>query len=124
MEASLIYPVIIAVTVILLAVAMFFYNMTAQLSDMHRCVRRNAGEQSGTVFYGEDIIPASSFTMAGRNGLLSDSVTAESGGWFRADRVFFISESVTYGAKANVICEMDTVRMKQGIGDIIGSMTG
>ncbi len=125
MEASLVYPVIIAVTIILMGVTMFFYNMTAQLSDMNRCVRRTAGEQSGTVFYGEDIREsAASFTMTELRGLLSDSITAEGNGWFRADKVFSVSESVSYGARAGVVCEMETVRLKQGIGNVIGNVTG
>lgn len=119
-EASLIYPVIIVITLMMMSVSLFFYSINAQISDMNRCVRRTAGEESGTVFYGEDVqTTGGGFVVTCRNGLLSETVRAESGRTFYNTVLFAVGGTLSPAAQADVVCEVDLLRAGQGIRDLI-----
>ena len=106
MEASLIYPMIVAVTVMLLAAAVYFYGMTAAASDLNRTVRREAGERSKTVFYNEaDNIKENRTPVSESGSLLNNKVSAVSRHSYVNSIVFKIRQQNEYKAEAYVISE-------------------
>ena len=120
MEASLIYPMIVAVTVMLLAAAVYFYGMAAAASDLNRMVRREAGERSDTVYYNEDDdMKNNRIPVNESDGLLSKKVSAVSRNSFVSNIVFRMSHREEYRAEAFVISEVDTLWNLQVIKDAL-----
>ena len=110
MEASLIYPMIVAVTVMLLAAAVYFYAMTAAASDLNRTVRREAGERSKTVFYNEaDDIKENRIPVSESGSFLYHKVSAVSRHTYVNNIVFKIRKQNEYKAEAYVISEVGTL---------------
>lgn len=58
-EASLVFPMIIAAVVLFIAAAVYMYGLAAGVSDLNRSVRRASGESAGTVMYGDELISGS-----------------------------------------------------------------
>ena len=124
-EASLIYPMIVAVTVMLLAAAVYFYGMAAAASDLNRTVRREAGERSDTVYYNEDDdMKTNRIPVTESDGLLSKKVSAVSRNSYVNSIVFRIRHSDEYKAEACVISEVDTLWNLKVAKDALGKITG
>lgn len=118
-EASLIYPVIIVITVLLIAIAMYFYGMAARLSDMNRSARRAAGEESGTVYYAEETgLGLPSFETRTEQSLLSKSIVIDSQSRFQNRLLFALDGTHNSHVEAAVLCEADLIRLKQTAGDV------
>lgn len=124
-EASLIYPMIVAVTVMLLAAAVYFYGMAAAASDLNRTVRREAGKRSDTVYYNEDDdMKTNRIPVTESDGLLSKKVSAVSRNSYVSSIVFRIRHSDEYKAEAYVISEVDTLWNLKVAKDALGKITG
>ena len=122
-EASLIYPVIVAVTVMLLAGAVYFYGLTAAASDQNRAVRREAGERSDTVYYNEaDERKKNRMPVAESGGIFGKKVTVTSASAFQNRILFNIAYKGEYTAEAHVISEADTLWNRQVIKNALGSI--
>ena len=122
-EASLIYPVIVAVTVMLLAVTVYIYGLTAACSDLNRVVRREAGKKSATVFYNETEDPDTvGRAVAEEEGILFKKVTAVSERSYVSNIVFRVLCKNQYRAEAYVICEADTLWNRQAVGHAVDTL--
>ena len=123
-EASLIYPVIIVSVLLIIAAALYFYSMAAQLADMNRFVHRNAGEQSGTVYYAEETSRrlSSYEPRTERHHLVFESIIVEKNSSIRNHLLFRVSASHTERAEATAICEADLIRKVQLAGDVIDAI--
>lgn len=119
-EASLIYPVIVAVTVMLLAAAVYMYGLTAACSDLNRAVRREAGKRSATVFYNEaEDAETDSRTVNETEGILFKKVTAVSEKSYESNFLFRVLYKNQYQAEAYVINEADTLWNRQAVGHAV-----
>ena len=113
-EASLVYPMITAVTVMLLAAAVYIYGLTAACSDLNRMVRRSAGMQSCTVFYNEvDGIDRGRISVIQSGGILSEKVSAAYNSSYINNIIFRIVHDNEYRAEAYVICEAEMLWNQQ-----------
>ena len=55
-EAAVVFPIVIVTLLTLIMVVMYFYDCSAVQSDMHKFLRKEAGEVSGkTVYYSYDV---------------------------------------------------------------------
>ena len=107
-EASFIFPVIIAVTVLLLAAAVYIYGLTAACSDMNRAVRRSAGEEARTVYYSEnDGMSGKNVAVDVDKGLITGSVSASAERNFTGYVVYDISRHNTYKAETVLVNEAE-----------------
>ncbi len=119
-EASLIYPVIVAVTILLLAAAVYIYGLTAACADMNRTVRRAAGEKSFTVFYNEeDDLKGKRVPVMESGGFLFKKVSAVSRKSYVSRIVFSMSGENEYRAEAFVISEADELWNRQAVGNAV-----
>lgn len=124
-EASLIYPMIVAVTVMLLAAAVYLYGLTAACSDLNRSVRRAAGERSGTVFYNEsDQGKLSGSPVTESEGLLFKKVSATSEKTYTSSILFKILRKNKYRAEVYVISEVDVLWNRQAVEHAAEILTG
>ena len=123
-EASLVYPVIVAVTVMLLACAVCFYGMTAASSDLNRTVRREAGKKSNTVYYNEaDDMMGIQIPVSESAGLFGRKVAAVSRHSYVSSIIFRINRQNEYKAEAYVICEADTLWNRQVVKDAVDAFS-
>lgn len=119
-EASLIYPMIVAVTIMLMAAAVYIYGMTAAASDLNRTVRREAGERSHTVYYNEaDDMKGNRVPVSESGGFLSKKITAVSNHLYVSNIVFRIRSRNEYKAEAYVISEADILWNRQVVKDAV-----
>ncbi len=113
-EASLIYPVSIVITVMLIAAAMYFYSLTASCSDAGRTVRRLAGEESGTVYYSRDTGSIRSGIQGKKeSGILSGRFHASYGQTFVNQILFPLSANGSYEAESPILCEAEHIWKRQ-----------
>lgn len=115
-EASLIYPIIAAVTVMLLAAAVYMYSLTAACSDLNRAVRREAGSASRTVFYNENDPMSRRMPQLSRSGgPLSGRAEAVMNRSYVWNLVFAVNDDNAYKAEACIISEADTLWKRQAV---------
>ena len=122
-EASLIYPMIVAVTIKLLAAAVYIYGLTAACSDLNRTVRREAGERSFTVFYNEeDDLKGNRVPVSETGGILYKKVSAVSRKSYVSRVIFSMNRENEYKAESYVISEADTLWNRQAVKNAIGKL--
>ena len=109
-EASFIFPVIIAVTVMLLAAAVYIYGLTALCSDMNRAVRRSAGEEARTVFYSEhDGMSRKNIPVSLEKGIITGSASAYAEKNIKGYVIFNISRTNKYTAETVLVNEAEVL---------------
>ena len=122
-EASLIYPMIVAVTIILLAAAVYFYGMAAAASDLNRTVRREAGERSDTVYYNEtDDMKNNRLPVSDSGSLFGRKVSVVSQGSFVNSIVFRMNHRNEYKAEAYVISEANILWNRQVVKNAVDDL--
>ena len=125
MEASLIYPMIVAVTVMLLAAAVYFYGLTAAASDLNRTVRREAGERSDTVYYNEtDDMKNNRLPVSDSGTLFGRKVSVVSRRSYVSSIVFRMSSNNEYKTEAYVISEADILWNRRVVKNAVDELTG
>ena len=121
-EAAFIYPMIIAVTVLLLAAAVYIYGLTAACSDMNRAVRRSAGTEAHTVYYSEnDGMRGKNIAVTANKGLITGTAEASTYRNYRGRVYFDISRKNRFRAEtvlvneSQVLWDMQAVKNAAGI---------
>ena len=122
MEATMIYPVIVVITVTLIAISLYIYNCGAAYSDMTREVKRAAGYDAGTVIYGD----ASEFDGGGvydiykEKSLLSEKYNAVLNTEYSSNFVISAFHSATFAFECSSLNEAKLIWDKEFASDIVG----
>ena len=146
-EASLVYPIIITVSVISVAAMVHFYSCSAiaaamsidarstagwkadsviRNGDIYNALRKNYDDSSGDGGYYSSVYskPASgidSYSIEEKNGLLYGSITASYTARLSLSGMFNISRNDMYVIKRSSVNEAQLIWKKQLIRDIVGS---
>lgn len=118
-EASLVFPMIIAAAVLFIAAAAYMYGVTAGVSDLNRSVRRASGEGAGTVLYGgETDAGMSSFGLSSSETLTGVKCTACLSDAFDHFYIFSIDERHEIKAGSDGVRETAVILDKQAAGNV------
>lgn len=147
-EASLVYPVIIVVSVMSVAAMAHFYSCAAKAAVMSIDARSTAGEKACSVQRTGDIYDAvwqgygaptegggyydtvyggaarSSYSIEEENGLLYGKIKASYTAEYSMSGMFSASRRDIYTVESAAVNEAKLIWKKQLAGDILGSMTG
>lgn len=147
-EASLVYPVIIVVSVMSVAAMAHFYSCAAKAAAMSIDVRSTADENACSVKRAGDIYDAvrqgysapeekdgyydaayggtsrGSYSIEEENGLLYGKVRASYIAEYSMSGMFSVSRRDIYTVERAAVNEAKLIWKKQLAGDILGSMTG
>lgn len=152
-EATLVYPVIIVVSVMSVAAMAHFYSCSANAAAMSIDARSIAGEtarsieRNGGIYdavawisggaqdpeaendnyygavYGKDSDIGKSYSLEEESGLLYSKVTASYRARFSMSGMFSASRSDIYAIECSAVNETKLIWKKQLVGEIFGSIT-
>lgn len=121
----MIFPMIVAVTIMMLAAAVYIYGLTSSCSDYNRLVRREAGVRSDTVFYNETTGPKTGIAeIEESGGLFFKKVSVLSKSSYVSSVIFSMKKKNEYKAEAFVICEAKELWNRQVVGNAVEDLTG
>jgi hypothetical protein len=124
-EASLIFPLIVVISVMSVAVMIYFYDCTETAAVMSMDVRSLAGEEAGTCSSDDaenrSVISEKNnfeYDISEKSGLLFRKITASSDADYDETRFFNISNEKYFSFSRSCINEAEIIWKKQLIKEI------
>ena len=121
-EATMIYPIIVVVTVMLIAISLYIYNCCAAYSDMSRDMKRLAGFEAGTVTYSDtdEFGGEGDYDVSVENGLLSKKYAAVIDTEYRNNFVIKTDHMASFSFKSDVLNEAGLIWDEEFAKDMAG----
>lgn len=133
-EASLIYPIIIVISVVSILLMVFFYSCSETAAVMSMDIRALSGESAGTVGrISQDSDSESdrknckstlSYDIYEERGLLYSEFAASCRASFKADGWFGISGVKEFSARRSCVNEAESIWRRQCAEEIVGDDKG
>lgn len=128
LEASIVYPLIIASSVMIVSLSMYYYCSAEQAFMMSEEVRLKSGESSGTVVYlhndpsdiHSSFIMESEYSVTQGNRLIYKYTEAECSRDYFVNGMFDFGKNSSFSIYKSAINEADIICCRQFVSDILG----